>query len=199
MYQSRLWLLYSITWHRGSAAGWSGGKHVEALSELFHCREPRVCLISGTVPVLIWIAVWTCVQMYPRQHVIMRAHTHDCEETNKTDKLTPRHVNRTGKLSCHSSTERTHMHVHSHSRAHSNTPSCGSELIPPAVLPSALSHTLPPPLLACPALPVSCVQGWLMEQQKVAVCKWAQTRQIDTRPTDWSRSAWPFICYTGTP
>lgn len=137
-----------------------------------------VCLISGTISVLIWMpSMWTCVRMYPRQLVIIRENTHD-KETNREDRQTHTKACDLHREALLSLRHRADILIHS----------CESKLIPPALLPRALSYTLPPPHLTCPTLLVLCVHGRL-EQQKVALCKWAQTRQIDTQLTYWSRIA----------
>lgn len=86
------------------------------------------------------MATWTYVSTFPQRRVIMtwkRARLQRNKQRRGT-KLAARHVK---KLSRHS-------HVRSHTCK--NTPSCGSELIPPAVLPLSHTHTHSP-------LPSSCV------------------------------------------
>ena len=143
----------------GAAAGWSRGGTCGGFARAFFFFFPSQLLraASPCTPASLWTAVWARVRTYPRQRVIasrgltrlQRNTTRGCEEAAVTQ--TWRH-------------------------SHNNSPSCGSELIPPQ-LSLPLSHRLPPsPPLARSTRLASCDWRRLVEQQKVAACKWAQTR-----------------------
>lgn len=155
-----------VIWHLDSPAGWSRGR-----SWSF---ENCACLIIWNISAAVSVSF--CFELN-FHHVCRCSHTliharlrrnrlHQCMWTTQ---------------SCQSGVQQTR--VHKYKCAHTvTTPSCGSELIITAVLPSTLPHT-PPPLSVCSTLSASCYSV-LMDQQKVAVCKLAQKWQINTRPTD---------------
>lgn len=159
------------------------GKHSEALGAFFRCCQLRVCVwLAGLF--LLWFE-YQC-ELGPRcnnGHMeFLHENTRDRKETNNQKKKKDR---RTHTQACEPHREallsfKHRAGAHTSTLSHSNTPSCGRKLIPTAVLPSGLSHTLPlPPLLCCPALPVSCVQGRLREQQK------GGCGQISANPAYW--------------
>lgn len=167
-----------IIWHLDSPAGWSRGR-----SWSF---ENCACLIIWNISAAVSVSFCfelnfhrVCRCSHTLIHARLRRNRlHQCMWTTQ---------------SCQSGVQQTR--VHKYKCAHTvTTPSCGSELIITAVLPSTLPHT-PPPLSVCSTLSASCYSA-LMDQQKVAVCKLAQKWQINTRPTDSNRSSWPFIFYT---
>lgn len=167
-----------IIWHLDSPAGWSRGR-----SWSF---ENCACLIIWNISAAVSVSF--CFEL--NFHRVCRC-SHTLIHARLRRNRLPQCMWTT--QSCQSGVQQTR--VHKYKCAHTvTTPSCGSELIITAVLPSTLPHT-PPPLSVCSTLSASCYSA-LMDQQKVAVCKLAQKWQINTRPTDSNRSSWPFIFYT---
>lgn len=165
-----------VIWHLDSPAGWSRGR-----SWSF---ENCACLIIWNISVAVSVSFCfelnfhrVCRCSHTLIHARLRRNRlHQCMWTTQ---------------SCQSGVQQTR--VHKYKCAHTvTTPSCGSELIITAVLPSTLPHTPPSPF--CVLHPL-CVVLFSVDGSTKGGRMQISTKMTNYHTADRLKS-WPFICYT---